>query len=373
MDTARVASTGPALRRPTREPCRLSCYDFGNRTMSLSSVAGHRSLLYLVSRAVARDTLPQSLLFTGPDGVGKRLVAVAVAQTFNCLSPAPSGTLTIDACGLCSACGRVARGTHTDVVTVEPGESGVIMVEQVRQVIDQVAYRPFEGRRRVVIVDDADRLSPQAQNAFLKTLEEPPDSSQFVLVTARPDTLLDTVRSRCPQLRFGQIAESDIVATLITARGYTENEARPAAAMAGGSFSKALQFATGELTAARDAAVGLLQTVSASPNPRARLEGAKMLISGKRSRRSTVAADRDELGRRLRALTSLFRDLELLSARANAGRLANADLQAGLEKLAPSFGKGRSRQGFEFVDRALDAVSRNVSPKVIADWLACQL
>ena len=86
-----------------------------------------------------------------------------------------------------------------------------------------------------------------------------------------------------------------------------------------------------------------------------------------------MAADRDELGRRLRALTSLFRDLELLSARANAGRLANADLQAGLEKLAPSFGKGRSRQGFEFVDRALDAVSRNVSPKVIADWLACQL
>ena len=91
---------------------------------------------------------------------------------------------------------------HPDVLVVEPGDSGSIKIEQVRDVVDRARYRPFEGRRRVVIIDEADALVAAAQNALLKTLEEPPPSSVFILVTARPDVLLPTVRSRCPQLRF---------------------------------------------------------------------------------------------------------------------------------------------------------------------------
>src|SRR3954454_10898402 len=171
--------------------------------MPFRDVVGHVRLIELLSRSVAGGTLPPSLLFAGPAGVGKHLAAVSVAQALNCGNAAPRAEGTgLDACGVCAACTRIARAVHPDVLFVSPGESGSIKIDQVRDVIDRAAYRPFEGRRRVVIIDQADALVPAAQNALLKTLEEPPSSSVFILVTARPDVLLATVRSRCPQLRF---------------------------------------------------------------------------------------------------------------------------------------------------------------------------
>ena len=113
--------------------------------------------------------------------------------------------VAIDACGTCASCTRIARLVHADVLLVEPGDTGVIKVDQVRDVVERTAYRPFEGRRRVVIVDEADAMLSEAQNALLKTLEEPPSASMFVLVTSRPDELLPTVRSRCQRLRFGRL------------------------------------------------------------------------------------------------------------------------------------------------------------------------
>ncbi|HMB79400.1 MAG TPA: DNA polymerase III subunit, partial [Vicinamibacterales bacterium] len=175
--------------------------------MPFRDVVGHVRLIDLLSRSVAGSTLPPSLLFAGPAGVGKHLAALAVAQALNCLDVkqlAGSGFKVpgsgVDACGVCPACTRIARGVHPDVLFVSPGDSGAIKIDQVRDIVDRAQYRPFEGRRRVVIIDDADALAPPAQNALLKTLEEPPPSSVFILVTSRPDVLLPTVLSRCPQL-----------------------------------------------------------------------------------------------------------------------------------------------------------------------------
>ena len=122
---------------------------------------------------------------------------------------------------------------HADVLVIEPGESGSIKIEQVRDAIERTAYRPFEGRRRVVIIDDADAIVPQAQNALLKTLEEPAAASTFVLVTSRPDVLLPTVRSRCQRLRFGRLAPADVAAVLMREHQYTEADAHAAAALVG--------------------------------------------------------------------------------------------------------------------------------------------
>ena len=198
--------------------------------MPFHEIVGHRGVIARISRAVARDSLPPAVLLTGPGGVGKRQVATAIAQAFNCGAPRRSESdPAVDACGSCSACRRIARGVYPDVLAVEAGEGGSITIDQVRAAIGQVGYRPFEGRRRVIIVDDADLLVPPAQNALLKTLEEPPGRSQFLLVTARPDVLLDTVRSRCPRLRLGHLRVEEI-AGILTRRGIEERVARPAAA-----------------------------------------------------------------------------------------------------------------------------------------------
>src|SRR5262245_44215221 len=150
--------------------------------MPFRDIAGHRLTLGLLSRAVAKGTLPPSLLFAGPRGVGKRRTALAVAQAMNCLSPrsdlriqgygdSPQATLAIDACGACTVCSRITRGLYPDVILVEPDpETGNIKVDPIRDVLERVVYRPYEARRRVVIIDDGEKLWESAQNALLKTL-----------------------------------------------------------------------------------------------------------------------------------------------------------------------------------------------------------
>ena len=345
--------------------------------MPFRDIVGHRGALAMLARAVARGSLPPSLLLTGEDGVGKRTVALAVAQVMNCTSPrpgtgrAPGAKFAPDACGRCGPCGRIARDAFPDVRTIAPGETGTIAIDVVRAAIEQAAYRPFEGRRRVVIIDQADRLLPPAQNALLKVLEEPPSSCQFLLTTARPDMLLDTVRSRCPRIRFGQLAAGDIVRLLTAAGSWDEETARAAAAVAGGSVGRARAVASGEHAAAREAAVGLLESVAGARNPQARLEAAKTLVSRAGGRRAP-AVDRDALRLRLEALASLLRDIEVVASRA-AAPLANADLGDGLRRLAGAYRGGRGLRAFATVDEAAAAVERNVGPKVVADWLACHL
>jgi DNA polymerase III subunit delta' len=337
--------------------------------MPFRAIVSHRRPVLLLSRAIARGTLPPAMLLAGPDGVGKRRIALAVAEALNCLSPVSSSGLERDGCGECVACRRIARGTHPDVILVEPGDLGSIRIEQVREVIDRAAYRPFEGRRRVVIIDEADAMVAAAQNALLKTLEEPPSASVFILVSAFPDALLPTVLSRCPRLRFGQLTAAEVADALIRDHGYQEAEARAVAGDADGSLGRALETRSGDLADARASARWLLEQTARASDPARRLEAAKDLTGKK----STSASERDQLAVCLRAVASLLRDLGILSTRADERALANADLQADLSRLTTAYDRSRSVRAFYAVDRALGALERNASPKVVADWLVLQL
>ena len=334
--------------------------------MPFRDLAGHRHVLHLTARAAARGSLPPSLIFAGPDGVGKRLAAISLAQFFNCLSPSAGDAESApDACGHCTVCRRVARGVHADVLMIEPGDSGSIKVDQVRGAIERSAYRPFEGRRRAVIVDEADAMEAPAQNALLKTLEEPPAASTFVLVTARPDLLLPTVRSRCQRVRFAPLSPADIAQVLIRDHGFAEHDAHAAAALADGSLARALEGDTDVYAEAREAAVSMLGTVAHASNPVQRLAAARALGRDK--------VDRDELSRRLRLVSSVLRDLGVLQAQAEERMLAHSDLKPALQRLLPAFEGDRAVRAFSAVEQALDALDRNASPKIVADWLAFQV
>ena len=332
--------------------------------MPFRALTGHRPPLELLARAIARDTLPQSLLFSGPEGVGKRTAALALAQALNCEQRVPFGD-GLDACGACKSCTRIARGVHADVLFIEPGDSGSIKIEQVRDAIDRSGYRPFEGRRRLVAIDQADALVVPAQDAILKTLEEPPSASVFVLITDRSDILLPTILSRCQRLRFGPLTPAEVAGVLQRDHGMSEEEARAAAAASGGSIGRAIEGSAEEAIEARAAATKLLQGAASSKNPLQRLAGAKMLAG--------TGGDRDDLSRRLLAMSSLVRDLGLLNANADDRTLANADLKPELETLLRAYDAERTLNAFAVVDRALFALDRNASPKIVADWLAMNL
>jgi DNA polymerase III subunit delta' len=332
--------------------------------MPFRDIVGHRHLLELVASAAVRGSLHPSVIFAGPQGVGKRTAAVALAQLVNCLKPLPSGAEGPDACGVCASCTRIARGVHADVFLVEPGDTGAIKVDQVRDAVERTGFRPFEGRRRVVIVDDTDAMLVEAQNALLKTLEEPPAASMFVLVTSRPDVLLPTVRSRCQRLRFGRLSAADVARVLIERHEYSSADAHAVAAASDGSIGAALEGGSDDLVEARETAAEMLRTVATSSDPRRRLDGSKALAG---------TGDRDDVRRRLRALASLLRDLGALGARADERHVANGDEIESLRRLTSAYDHARVTQAFAAVDRALEAIDRNASPKIVADWLAFQI
>jgi DNA polymerase III subunit delta' len=337
-------------------------------------LAGHRRLASLLSRAIAHGTLPPSLIFAGLAGVGKFRTAVAVAQALNCTAPvekpgSPPLAVVRDACGACAACRRIDRRVHPDVLVIEPGEQGSIRIDQVREAIDRAGYRPFEGRRRVVIVDEADALVEAAQHALLKTLEEPPAGSVFVLVTSMPDALLATVRSRCPRMRFGPLSAGEVAEALRRVHGYSDAEAMAAAGDAGGSVGRALAQRTLDHAGAREAARDWLLQAARGADPARRIEAARAFSA----RKLSPPEERERLSACLRALASLLRDVELLALRGPTDALANADLEADLSRVAGVFERDRACTAFMAVDRGLAAIERNASPKVVADWVVLQL
>jgi DNA polymerase-3 subunit delta' len=333
------------------------------------TIVGHRRLLTLLSRAVARGTVPPALLFAGPAGVGKRRAAMAIAESVNCLKPAETPEFVRDACGECAACRRIQRGVHPDVIVIEPGDMGSIKIEQVRDVIDRAEYRPFEGRRRVVVIDQADALVDAAQNALLKTLEEPPSASMFVLVSSIPDALLPTVRSRCSRLRFASLSPAEVTEVLRRDHGYSEQDARAVAVDAEGSVGRALQAESADLVEARDGAQRLLDYTARAGDPSRRLDAARDVTAKK----STSVGERDQLAACLRSLGSLLRDVGILAEGGDRRLIGNSDLEPQLAALAKSFDGTRTASAYAAVDEALAALERNASPKIVADWLVLQL
>jgi DNA polymerase-3 subunit delta' len=331
--------------------------------MPFRDIAGHAPLRALIATAAGRGTLPPSLIFAGPTGVGKHMAAVALAQLVNCAHPVDG-----DACGECQSCRRIARRVHADVLYVEPGDTGAIKIDQVREVVDRSGYRPFEGKRRFIIIDQAEAMAGPAQDALLKTLEEPPNATTFVLVTASPGTLLPTILSRCQRLRFGRLSPADVADVLIRAHEFDSADAHAAAAMSDGSVGRAIEGATEAFVDARNAALQLLEIAAGDPSPVRLLQGSVGLPGAGRGK-----ADRDALAQSLAALSSLLRDLAALSARADARALANADLQPALQRLLRAFDADRVLRAFRAVDKAIDALGRNASPKIVADWLAFQI
>jgi len=351
--------------------------------MSFREIVGHRRLKRLLARAVHSGTLPPSLVFAGPEGVGKKQMAYALAQALNCLAPVEGPAGERDACGACPTCSRIARGLHPDVVLVRrPEDKSAIVISQARDLVRQVGYRPFEARHRVVVIDDADELGGDSQDALLKTLEEPPARNVFVLVTSRPNLLSTTVRSRCCVLRFAPLAAAEIAGALAGAHGFSDADAQAAAALSGGSFARAMGAGASDRALARAVAAAVLMEAARTTDVRARLAiSAALLKSAGRKSKDTdkdkegksAGADRESVAVRLNALGSLLRDLAVLTTRAPGTALVNLDLRADLEPLARHYDRDRLARAFSAVGRSLGALERNASPKIVADWLVLQL
>ncbi|MGH7916046.1 MAG: hypothetical protein ACREQE_01145, partial [Candidatus Binataceae bacterium] len=234
--------------------------------MPLTGIIGHRALILALEAELAQRP-SHAYLFAGPRGVGKALVAYGLAHELLCerapgpnfcchLENCPTRIASISAraaraatprCDCCAACVQVALGVHPDfnAISRQPNRSDVL-IEQVRDLIQRLGVRPSRAPRRVAIIDDAETLNIPAQNALLKTLEEPPGQTIIFVISDSERALLDTLRSRLRPVRFGPLETGEIAAALSSRRGIDPVRAGALAALARGGMGRAIALADGQ-------------------------------------------------------------------------------------------------------------------------------
>jgi DNA polymerase-3 subunit delta' len=294
-------------------------------------------------RAVAVGKVPHAYLFFGPEGVGKRLAARTLAMALCCDRGGP------DPCGGCAHCRKIAADTHPDVRWLGvPADKRRIPIEAVRDADRWLAVRPHEAGSKILVVDPAEAMTDAAANAILKTLEEPRSGSFIVLLTAAASALLMTVRSRCQIVRFRPLAEAT-VAAILAEGGAEPGVAKVAAALSGGSMTRAAQHLGEELDALLEIVVELL-SAGAEKTPERALRAAEAL-----------RGDREKTRAALELALAVLDEVLYAQSGAAAADAGGALLARHAERLAPLFAENRPAAAVEIaaVNRALTAMARN--------------
>ncbi|WP_455243029.1 DNA polymerase III subunit delta' [Petrachloros mirabilis] len=209
--------------------------------MPFKDILGHQTSIASLQTAIARQRFAHAYLFHGETAIGKRATAHCLVQALNCEQS--SAREPLDACGTCRSCQQIAAHTHPDFFVIEPDAelaTPQIKIEQIREIEQQIMYRPLVGERKICLIDDADRMTLGSANALLKTLEEPPAHSLFILITSRPAALPATIRSRCQSLRFATPGRTQVEAAVILKRELPPADARLLAIISEGRIGEAL-------------------------------------------------------------------------------------------------------------------------------------
>lgn len=198
-------------------------------------IIGHQQIVEQLQRTVASDRIAGAYLFYGPEGIGKETVARYFAQLIFCQQDTQPPTV----CGACLACRKVNSGNHPDLQLIRP-EGKELKIGQIRELQKHIIYEPLEAHRKVYILTDVDRMNDYAENALLKTLEEPPASSVLILLTSNIQVLLPTTRSRCQILQFHLMPTQALAEILVNKFSVAPDQATTLAIAADGAIGKAL-------------------------------------------------------------------------------------------------------------------------------------
>jgi DNA polymerase-3 subunit delta' len=325
--------------------------------MPFDDFLGNRSILQTVRDQLATGRLHHSMLFAGVAGIGKFTLAQFIAKASNCAQ------LQNDFCNSCPSCQRISENEHPDVKNVAP-DGQFIKIDQMRSMSREVFFKPFEGKRRVFIIDEAEKFRDESANSILKTLEEPPDTSILILVTSRPNDLLPTIRSRCQMYRFAPLPPEDIERLLQGRTTYSLDERRLLARIAGGSLGKALTVDAAEYRMQRDEMLGLLEACSRN----FLYANAAKAASGWLDKRKQA-----EFDSKTGILFTLLRDLFLLKAGADPGSLTHSDILARLNPLSTNYSISQLTGATRSLDHLEAGTRRNLNRGLAADQFLLHL
>lgn len=328
-----------------------------------NEIEGQDAAKAVLERAVDTERVHHAYLFCGPDGVGKRQCALAFAAVLNCKARKDAFE---PQCGKCTNCVRIASNQHPDLLLVE-AQGQFIKIDQVRVVQKAASHRPYESRFQVIIIDEAHRMTDEAANALLKTLEEPPLTMRIILVSSQPHLMLDTIRSRCQMLTFASLNPeilSRLVQNLEGAAELDQDSRRVAAQLAEGSLGRAKLVLDSGILEKRKSALSLLGNLNID-HPASLIDAAE-----------SFGRSRDDLRETLEIFRILLRDILLARTVPDSGWQAlaiNTDLQDEVQALAARTNLDALLVGLEAVGKASDLVDRNVNTTLIAEELLLNL
>lgn len=330
--------------------------------MPFADLVGHDRATALLRAAILHNRVAHAYLFHGPDRIGKRLLALRFIQALCCDRPHPDGQA--EACGHCRSCEQIEHGTHPDLCLIAPDTSGAtprIRIEDIRELESRLIYRPLVAERKFCLIDDADRLTIEAANALLKTLEEPPGFALLVLVTSRPFALPATIRSRCQSLRLTAPTRRDTHDALVRLRGMTEADAQLAAAVTEGRVGAAMATDLTEQRTQHDQ-LATLTAPAALRSVTTILTTAEALAKGEDS--VTDVIDR---------LAVWIHDIALLKLGVEPDRLNHPDHTRALQTLADAADLDRLTEVLVELDTFQRNSTRNLNPQLMLERVLLQL
>ncbi|MBI2359386.1 MAG: DNA polymerase III subunit delta' [Deltaproteobacteria bacterium] len=291
--------------------------------------------------------MPHAYLFVGPEGVGKKTVALALAQAIQCQE------IANDFCGRCADCIRVTHRNHPDFHELEPGPGKKeISIQQVRDLERELSLRPFCGRRKIAVVDPACLMNTAAQNALLKTLEEPPQGSLIILISTSTGGLLPTLVSRCVRLFFTPVPVDVVVELLVARKGAQREQARLLANLAMGSPGRALSGELDLLVERRRVWLEKIAAVGAG-DYRAALAAAEEL-----------GAAKEETLRFLEWAEGWYRDIMVYAVRKDDNQLLNRDCEEVIRQQADRYSLERLLVLRSRAARTAARIQRNVNRRL---------
>jgi DNA polymerase-3 subunit delta' len=299
---------------------------------SFKEIIGQEKAIVFLKRAIANDKIAPAYLFTGIQGIGKTTTALAFALSLNCKNPVDG-----DGCRICNFCKKMIGGNHPDLFIIEPDQDKkVIRIDQIREINRHLAFSPVIGRYRVIIIVPAEKMTDEAANAFLKTLEEPPPRNILILNARDPGDLLPTTVSRCQKVPFRPLPTEDIVNWLTREGNMDKGKARILTRLSEGSLGEAIALAKDDLLANRINWVNMLKSVI-NGSPDILLDLAQKFSNLGKMKATNKKLKDDRIALMLGIWKSWYRDMLLIKLGGTVDLILNSDLGNDCKKASTSY------------------------------------
>ena len=314
---------------------------------SFKNVVGHKDIIQYIRNAVSMDKVSHAYIMNGARGSGKKMLASLFAMTLLCEKKGP------DPCNTCHSCRQAEGGNHPDIIWVAHEKPNTISVDDIReQVNNTVMIKPYQGPYKVYIIDRAELMTPQAQNALLKTIEEPPEYAVIILLTENAQTMLPTINSRCVMLKLRNIRDTLIKQYLMERLEVPDYKADVCTAFAQGNVGKAIQLAESEdFNEIKNASLQLLKRIK-------EIELYELMEAVKQ-----ISEYKLESNDYFDIMMIWYRDVIFYKATSDVNRLIFKDEVYNIKKQASK----SSYEGIENIIKALEKAKRRLNANVNFD------